>query len=214
MHTEVLCAQAKMPAICTASISRAATLLKAGQLVAFPTDTVYGVAADVSQPAAITRLYEAKGRSPEKPIPVLLADVHDLDIVAAEIGGLVRQLIARFWPGALTLIVPKGDAVPSEVSPIPNVAVRLPDLPLTRRIIAATGKPLAVTSANQSGQPSPRTASDVLAQLSGRIAAVLDGGVCPGGVPSTILDCTTVPFRVLRVGAVPAEELRRFADII
>jgi L-threonylcarbamoyladenylate synthase len=195
------------------SIARAAELLGAGELVALPTDTVYGVAAVASQPGAVARLYVAKGRPPEKAIPILLADAHDLDAIAAKVSDLVRRLIARFWPGGLTLILPKGDAVPPEVSPTSTVAVRLPDLPLTRQIIATVGAPLAVTSANRSGQLSPRTGSEVMAQLGGRIAAVVDGGPSPGGVPSTILDCTTTPPRVLRAGAVPIETLREFTPV-
>ncbi len=196
-----------------ASITRAGELLKAGELVAFPTDTVYGVAAVVTQPGAVARLYVAKERPPEKSIPILLADVDDLDKIVTEVGTPVRRLIDRFWPGGLTLILPKSNIVPPEVSSTPSVAVRLPDFALTRQLISAVGVPLAVTSANRSSQPSPRTAAEVMAQLGGRIAAVLDGGPCPGGVPSTILDCTMDPPRVLRVGAIPRETLRQFAIV-
>ncbi len=196
------------------SIARAVKLLQAGELIALPTDTVYGVAAIASQPSAVARLYVAKGRPPERSIPILLADPHDLDAVAAEVSDLVRRLAANFWPGGLTLIVPKGSAVPPEVSSTPTVAVRLPDLALTRQIIAAVGAPVAATSANRSGQPDARTASEVMAQLDGRIAAVVDGGSSPGGVPSTILDCTTDPPRILRAGAIPVEALRQVAPIV
>ena len=119
----------------------------------------------------------------------------------------------EFWPGGLTLIVPKGSAVPPEVSSTPTVAVRLPDLALTRQIIAAVGAPVAATSANRSGQPDALTAGEVMAQLKGRIAAVVDGGPCPGGIPSTILDCTTDPPRVLRKGAIPVETLRKYTPL-
>jgi L-threonylcarbamoyladenylate synthase len=207
MRTERLDARQK------SSIARAAKLLKAGELVAFPTDTVYGVAAVATQPGAVARLYVAKGRPPEKAIPILLADADDLPTVAGEIIDLARQIIAHFWPGGLTLILPKGKAVPHEISPTDSVAVRLPDFPLTRQIIAAVGTPLAVTSANRSGQPSPRTADEVLAQLAGRIAAVVDGGPCPGGVPSTIVDCTCDPPRILREGAISPEALRQFVPV-
>ncbi len=190
-----------------ASLARAANLLRAGELVAFPTDTVYGVAAVLSDPGAIARLYVAKARPPERPIPILLADPADLERVAARVAERVRRLVERFWPGGLTLIVPKGAAVPVQVSPGPTVAVRVPDLALARQLIEAVGTPLAATSANLSGGPSPRTAGQVLAQLGGRIAAVLDGGPCPGGVPSTILDCTVEPPRLLREGAIPRAEL-------
>ena len=195
------------------SIARAVELLQAGELIALPTDTVYGVAAIASQPSAVARLYVAKGRPPERSIPILLADPRDLDAVAAEVSDLVRRLVAHFWPGGLTLIVPKGSAVPPEVSSTSTVAVRLPDLPLTQQIIAAVGAPVAATSANRSGQPDALTAGEVMAQLKGRISAVVDGGPSPGGVPSTILDCTTEFPRVLRVGAISVEALRQVAPI-
>jgi L-threonylcarbamoyladenylate synthase len=196
-----------------ATIARAADILKSGKLVAFPTDTVYGVSAVLDKPGAVASLYVAKDRPPDKAIPVLLADVHDLFAVVTEASDLVRRLISRFWPGGLTLVLPKSSVVPSELSPTATVAVRMPDLKLTREIISAVGRPLAVTSANRSGQPSPRTAAEAMAQLSGRIAAVLDGGTCPGGVPSTILDCTTDPPRLLRAGAVPLEALRQYTVV-
>jgi len=192
------------------AVSLAAELLQAGKLVAFPTDTVYGIAALMDQPEAVAQIYAAKGRPSEKPIPILLAKQQEIDQVAQEVSALVRHLADRFWPGGLTLIVPKGSQIPPQVSRTPSVAVRLPDLALTREIIAAAGKPLAVTSANRSGHPSPRTAQEVLAQLRGRIAAVVDGGPCPGGVPSTILDCSMDTPRLLRIGAVPAETVHRF----
>lgn len=210
METELLDATLGIRNARQASIARAAALLRAGELVAFPTDTVYGAAAVASQPGAVTRLYVAKGRPPEKAISILLSDARDLGTLTTEVSDLVRHLSARFWPGGLTLIVPKSDAVLPEVSPSSTVAVRLPDLLLARQIIAAVGAPLAVTSANRSGQPSARSADQVMAQLGGRIAAIVDGGPCPGGVPSTILDCTTDPPRILRAGAVPGEILRQF----
>jgi L-threonylcarbamoyladenylate synthase len=213
LKTELLDATSEDTGSYRASITRAAELLKSGELVAFPTDTVYGVAAIPDQPGAVARLYVAKARPPEKAIPILLADVQDLDAIVRQVSDHVRRLVERFWPGGLTLILPKSNAVPAEVSPTSNVAVRLPDLLLTRQIIAAVGTPLAVTSANQSGQPSTCTAAEVLAQLRGRIAAIVDGGACPGGVPSTILDCTYDPPRVLRAGAIPLETLRQVTSI-
>lgn len=191
----------------SANLARSAALLRAGELVAFPTDTVYGLAAILSNPGAIARLYVAKARPPERAIPILLADPADLDRVAMGISPTVRRLVERFWPGGLTLIVPKGPTVPDQASPGPTVAVRVPDLALTRQLIATVGRPLAATSANLSGQPNPCTADEVLTQLSGRIAAVLDGGPCPGGVPSTILDCTVEPPRLIREGAISRAEL-------
>ncbi len=194
-------------------VARAVALLQASELIALPTDTVYGVAAIANRPSAVARIYVAKGRPPERAIPLLLAHPRDLDAVTEEVSELVRRLVAHFWPGGLTLIVAKSNAVPLEVSFTSTVAVRVPDLPLAQQIIAAVGAPVAVTSANRSGQPDARTASEALAQLGGRIAAVVDGGPSPGGVPSTILDCTLAPPRVLRAGAIPVETLRQFTPL-
>jgi L-threonylcarbamoyladenylate synthase len=213
VKTEILSAKTANGKDHRANIARAATMLAAGKLVAFPTDTVYGVAAVASRPDAVARLYAAKNRPRDKAIPILLADAEDLEIVASTVSDHVCELVARFWPGGLTLILPKSDIVPPEVSPRSSVAVRLPDLALTRHIISAAESPLAVTSANRSGQPSPCTATAVMAQLNGRISLVLDGGACPGGIPSTILDCTIDPPRILRPGAVSVKDLSRFTRI-
>jgi len=196
-----------------ASVARAAALLREGALLAFPTDTVYGLGAAFDQPQAVRALYRAKDRPSEKAIPILLADARDLSLVTASVPNWVEPLIARFWPGGLTLILHKSVTVSPAVSALSTVAVRLPDLSLTRQIIAAAGMPLAVTSANRSGQPSPRTATEVMAQLGGRITALVDGGPCPGGVSSTILDCTADPPRVLRVGAIPVAALQTLAPL-
>jgi L-threonylcarbamoyladenylate synthase len=181
--------------------------------VAFPTDTVYGVAAVAVQPGAVARLYVAKARPPEKAIPILISDVEELQVVADETSPLIRELISQFWPGGLTLIMAKSPNVPPEVSRSAKVAVRLPDSRIAREIIRAVGTPLAVTSANRSGQPSPCTAEQVMSQLGGRIAAVVDGGACRGGVPSTIVDCTTMPPRLLREGAVSSERLLKISPL-
>lgn len=188
------------------SLERAAELLRAGQLVAFPTDTVYGVGAPVFQPEAVAAIYIAKERPPDKAIPVLVADEADVLNVALPLPESARRL-AALWPGALTLVLPKRPEIPPIVSSDATVAVRIPDLDLARALLRLTG-PLAATSANRSGQPSPVTAADVLAQLDGRIAAVLDGGPCPGGVPSTVVNCCVEPPVILRQGGLPLAPLR------
>jgi L-threonylcarbamoyladenylate synthase len=188
------------------SLERAAELLRTGQLVAFPTDTVYGVGAPAFNAASVAAIYVAKERPPEKAIPVLVADASDLPRITTSTPDCARRLIARFWPGALTLVLPKRPDVPEIVSSDDTVAVRIPDLDLTRAFLRLTG-PLAATSANRSGQPSPVAAADVVAQLGGRIAAVLDGGPCPGGIPSTVVDCVAWPPRVLRQGALTGAAL-------
>ncbi len=184
----------------------AAQLLRAHQLVAFPTDTVYGVGTLAFDGPTVLELYRAKERPPEKAIPILIADVSDLDQITIDVPPIARQLIARFWPGALTLVLPKQPRIPIEVSATDTVAVRMPDLDLTRALMRLTG-PLAVTSANRSSGPNPRTAHEVLDQLDGRIDAIVDGGTTRGGTPSTVLDCTPSPPLILREGALADEVL-------
>jgi L-threonylcarbamoyladenylate synthase len=188
----------------------AVEILKAGGLVAFPTDTVYGLAAFPWHPQGVARLYEAKARPLDRPIPLLLSEAGHLTRVAT-LPEWLRQGFGRidalFWPGALTLVLPKTDIVPIEISQGPTVALRVPDLELARSFIRTASGVLAVTSANISGQPSPVTAYEVEEQLGGRIELILDGGPCREGIPSTILDCTVYPPRLLRRGAVPRSAL-------
>ncbi|HHS97820.1 MAG TPA: threonylcarbamoyl-AMP synthase [Chloroflexi bacterium] len=189
------------------AIERAAEVLRGGGLVVFPTDTVYGLAAHVGDREAIARIYEAKGRNTSRPIALLLSDVEHLPKVAV-LPESILPLARRFWPGGLTLVVPKTDAVPTVVSPGPTVGVRIPDLDLARGIIRAAGGVLAVTSANLSGQPAALTAQEALEQLAGRVDLIVDGGPCRGGIPSTVLDCTVWPPAILREGAIPEAEIR------
>ena len=185
----------------------AVEVLNGGGLVALPTDTVYGLAAFPWNVDAVVRLYEAKQRPSDMPIPLLLSGVDQLSRVAT-LPSQFERLTARFWPGGLTLVLPKTEIVPDSVSPGPTVAVRVPDLLLARDLIREAGGVLAVTSANVSGQPSPITAQEVEEQLGGRIELILDGGPCRGGVPSSLLDCTVSPPRLLRHGAVTEADLR------
>jgi L-threonylcarbamoyladenylate synthase len=174
MKTEILAASAPE------AVQRAADVLRRGGLAAFPTDTVYGVGALVSAADAVRRLYEFKGRAAEKALAVLVARPADLALVAAGLTPGAETLARRFWPGPLTLVVPKHPALPEAVSALPTVGVRQPDHPVAQQLLALTG-PLAVTSANLSGRPSAVTAEEVLAQLGGRIELLLDGGRTPGG---------------------------------
>ena len=185
--------------------SRAVEVLQAGGLVAFPTDTVYGVASLPWDSHAVARLYEAKRRPSNRPVPLLLSDGDQFSRVGTAPPGFesaFNRLRARYWPGGLTLVVLKTEIVLMEVSAGPTVAVRVPGTSIARDLIRAAGGVLAVTSANISGQPNPVTASEVQTQLGGRVELILDGGACPGGVPSTILDCTTYPPRVIRHGII------------
>lgn len=182
-------------------------VLRAGGLVAFPTDTVYGLGALAFDQRAVESVYAAKGRSEDKAIPVLLGDANDLDQVAISLPPTARQLAERFWPGPLTLVVQKRPNLPDAVSLSNTVGVRVPDHPVARALLRASG-PMAVTSANLSGEPSPRTAEEVLKQLAGRVALIVDGGRTPGGVPSTVLDCTQTEPHILRAGPITLEQIR------
>ena len=191
------------------AIAVAVRILAEGGLVAFPTDTVYGVGAGAFQPDAVERIYTAKIRPRDKAIPILLARPDDLSLVADRITEAAWLLAERFWPGGLTLVLPKKANVPDVVSAGgPTVAVRVPDHPVPLALIAALGVPLAATSANLSGRPSPVTAREVETELGGRIELILDGGRCPGGIPSTVLDLTTDPLAILRAGAITVDEIK------
>lgn len=200
MKTEVLSATAPN------AITSALEVLLSGGLVAFPTDTVYGVGSLAFHQKAIESIYVAKGRSIEKAIPVLIGDNEDLIKVADEIPFFAMKLIDRYWPGPLTILVPKKPTLPEAISATSTVGVRVPDHEVARSLLRLTG-PMAVTSANISGQANPTTAQQVLAQLGGRIAMIIDGGETPGGIPSTLVDCTGEVVQVLREGPIPAEEL-------
>jgi L-threonylcarbamoyladenylate synthase len=189
-------------------IARAVKVLRGGGVVAFATDTVYGVGANAFLPEAVERLYVAKRRLRNKAIPLLLSGIDDLRQVASHIPEEGYALAERFWPGALTLVLRRTSKVPLIVTAGgETVAVRVPDHPLPQRLIAELGVPLAATSANLSGQPPPVTAEGVLAQLDGRIELILDGGTCPGGVASTVLDLIAGPPRILRQGGLSADEI-------
>lgn len=199
-----------LPAHRSDAIERAAEMLQHGGLVAFPTDTVYGVAAHGFQPEAIQRLYEAKARPRNKAIPLLLASADDVVRVARHVPEAAWRLAERFWPGSLTLVLLRAaDLPPVLTAGGDSVALRVPDHPVALTLIRSVGGPLATTSANRSGGPDPVTAEDVEHQLGGRIDVILDGGPCPGGVPSTVLDLTADPPRILRRGPVSREALSR-----
>jgi L-threonylcarbamoyladenylate synthase len=190
------------------NIDQAARALCAGRLVAFPTDTVYGVGAHGLQADAIAQLYEVKQRPSSKPIALLVAAPADVQRVARAVPDAAWRLVESFWPGALTLIVPRSFDLPTVLTAGGNtVAVRMPDHPVALALIAAAGAPLAATSANVSGGPDPITAADVLAELGGRIELVIDAGACPRGLPSTVLDLSTDPPTLRRAGPISVENL-------
>ena len=190
------------------AILSALEILLSGGLVAFPTDTVYGVGALAFHEKAIESIYVAKDRPMERAIPVLIGDNDDLIKVAQEIPIFAMRLIDRFWPGPLTVLVPKKPTLPEAISATSTVGVRVPDHDIARALLRLAG-PLAVTSANISGQLSPTTARQVREQLGGRIAMIIDGGETPGGIPSTLVDCTGEEIQILREGPISKEELLR-----
>jgi L-threonylcarbamoyladenylate synthase len=199
-----------------AVIAAAAARLRAGGLVAFPTETVYGLGAAALDAAAVAGIFAAKGRPPTDPVIVHLAAIDDLPQVAADVPPVAAALGRAFWPGALTLIVPKRAEVPAAVTAgLPTVAVRVPGHPVALALLRVAGVPIAAPSANRFSRPSPTSAAHVLADLDGAIDLVLDGGVTEVGVESTIVDCTVVPPVVRRAGGITIEALRAVApDIV
>ena len=193
------------------ALPSALEVLKSGGLVAFPTDTVYGVGALAFDRMAVESIYTAKDRPVEKAIPILIGDVDDLAKVAISIPEIALKLAAHFWPGPLTLVIPKNPELSDIVSAGPTVGVRMPDNLFARSLLRTAG-PMAVTSANLSGQPSPTTAGDVFSQLGKRIALIIDGGITPGGVPSTVVDCTSGEPQIIRSGPIPKREILAISE--
>lgn len=189
-------------------MQRAVEILRASKLVAYPTDTVYGLAALPTDARAVERLFEAKGRPADRGVPLLIASPADLAVVAADVPEVASGLMQTFWPGALTIVLP---TAPGFRSPAigETVAVRVPDHPVPRDLVRLLRGPITGTSANVSGGPEPLTADDVRSQLGDAVDLIIDGGRCEGGQPSTVVDCTTQPPRVVREGAISREELVR-----
>lgn len=190
-----------------AAIREASDLIRAGKLVAFPTETVYGLGAAALDPRAVRRIFEAKGRPTTNPLIVHVADTAQARAVAAAWPAAADRLAAAFWPGPLTVVVLKAEGVPDGVTGGgPTVAVRCPAHPVARALIEAAG-PIAAPSANRSGGLSPTTAAHVLKGLDGRIDLILDGGPCPGGLESTVADVTGSTVRLLRAGLITVAQL-------
>lgn len=189
-------------------IAQVADILRRGGLVAFPTETVYGLAANALDENAVRRLFEAKGRPANNPLIVHLPSAAAVTRVASHWPPLADRLASELWPGPLTLVLPRRPELPAVVTGGgPSVAVRVPAHPVARALLEAADLPLAAPSANRSGRLSPTSAEHVLEDLDGRIDAVLDGGATPGGIESTVLDVTTSPPRLLRPGLVSPGEI-------
>ncbi|MBX7106250.1 MAG: threonylcarbamoyl-AMP synthase [Gemmataceae bacterium] len=189
-------------------LTRAAEILRAGGLVAFPTETVYGLGAHARDAAAVRRIFAAKGRPATNPVIVHLADTSLVSAVAEELPDVGQMLAERFWPGPLTLVLRRRDDLPTEVTAGgPTVAVRVPAHPVARALLLRAGVPVAAPSANRSTEVSPTTADHVRRSLGDRVDMIIDGGPCPGGIESTVLDVTTSRPRLLRPGLVSRAEI-------
>jgi L-threonylcarbamoyladenylate synthase len=189
-------------------LSRTVVILNSGGLVGMPTDTVYGLGALAFNDSAVRSIYTVKGRSNEKAIPILIGDPSDLERIAINISPMSQVLADHFWPGPLTLLVPKNPAIPSSVSSLSTIGVRVPDHSVTRKILRASG-PMAVTSANLSGRKNPCSAQEVLTQLDGLIPLIIDAGPVGEGSASTVVNCMGSEPIILREGPISLEQIRR-----
>ena len=192
-------------------IAAAGAVLRHGGIVAFPTDTVYGLGAVCTDARAVRRIFEAKGRPEEKPLSILVSSISQVEAIAEGITQDARRLMEVFWPGALTLIFRLQPAaqLPTEVTAGGRtIGVRMPDSDTAIQIIHAAGSPLAAPSANLSGKRSASVAEEVAADLNGRIDLIIDGGACPAGIASTVLDISGSELRILREGNVSLQMIR------
>ena len=200
-----------MPKIIPASDPKALELtlaaLRAGELVVIPTDTVYGIAARPWEPKALRRIYDVKGRDSSKAIPLLVGLSTQLAQVTSDVPPCASALIKAYWPGPLTVILPKAASLPPEISPFPTVGVRMPAEGFALKLLRAAG-PLAVTSANLSGNPPALTAAEAAKQIGDAVALIVDGGRATGGIASTVIDCTVTPPRILRPGPISEAQIR------
>jgi len=188
-------------------IEKGVEILRNGGVIAFPTDTVYGLGSDAFNSAAVARIYEIKKRPKHQQLPILIASLDQLTTLAKSIPEIAWFLAKRFWPGGLTLVLPKAESLSAYLVPGPTVAVRIPNHPVCLALIEGLGNPIIGTSANVSGRPSSLTAEEVRRQLGPRIDFIINGGKCPGGRESTVVDVTREPPIILRPGIIPAHEI-------
>lgn len=194
-------------AVSRREIAKGVEILQNGGVIAFPTDTVYGLGADAFNNTAVERLYEIKKRPRYQQFPLLIADIRQLHTVAQPIPEIAWFLARRFWPGGLTLILPKTDSLPVCVAPGSTIAVRIPNHPVCLALIEALGNALIGTSANITGQPTALTAEEVRQQLGGKIDLIVNGGKCPSGKESTIVDASHEPPLILRQGIISSHDI-------
>lgn len=195
-----------LPAENPESISSALSLFRDGEIVAFHTDTVYGLGTDPFQASGIIKLFEAKGRDSNKAIAILIGSLDQAHLVTDHMPEMAIRLCEVFWPGGLTVIVPRKKNLPELISNTDRIGIRMPNHPIALEMLRTFG-PLATTSANLSGKPDAVTARDVYDQLNNRVPLILDGGKCQGGVPSTVIDCSGSEPVVLREGPVSSEQI-------
>lgn len=200
-----------LPADNPASIQTALDLLIEGEIVAFPTDTVYGLGTNAFYSPGIIKLFEAKGRDANKAIAVLIGEIDQVHLLTDSFSVTARKLIDHFWPGGLTIVVPKKKDLPELLTAGSSIGIRMPNHAVALNLLRKFG-PIATTSANLSGMNNPHDANDVLRQLNGRVPLILDGGRCPGGVPSTVVDCSTDEVRILRPGTITLEAIKAVLD--
>ena len=195
---------------CTEDIEAAAKCLRAGEVVAFPTETVYGLGANALDEAAAKKIYAAKGRPSDNPLIVHIADMKQLQSLVSQVPPKAQALMDAFWPGPLTLVMPRTEQVPECITGgLPTVGIRMPDHPAALALLKACALPLAAPSANTSGKPSPTHAQHVYHDLAGRIAGIIDGGPTAVGLESTVLDVTVEPPVILRPGGISQEAIER-----
>lgn len=195
------------------SINKAAELLKNGEIVGIPTETVYGLAANAFDSEAVSKIFKAKGRPQDNPLIVHIADISMLDGLVTEIPELAVKCAEKFWPGPLTMIMPKSDKIPKTTSGgLDTVGIRMPSNKTARAIIKACGLPLAAPSANLSGSPSPTTAQHVFDDMNGRIPCIVDGGCCSVGVESTVISFENDAIRLLRPGFISVDDLKEVTE--
>jgi len=195
----------------TDSIKRAGEIIRSGGLVAFPTETVYGLAADAFNEQAVARVFEAKGRPSNNPLPVQIASVDDLPRLVSDVPAVAERLMDRFWPGPLTIVMRASDEVPELVTAgTGRVVIRIPYQPVALALIRSAGTPIVAPSANTSGQSPPTAAQEVLEYLDGRIELILDAGPTTLRVSSTVIDVTETPPKILREGSIGREDLSEF----
>lgn len=195
-----------VPADAKGSISHAVDVLKQGGVVAFPTDTVYGLGALAYKPESLKRLYNIKGREHTKAIAVLIANAGQIEQIVPEPSEAIYKLARRFWPGPLTMVLERHPELPDLLAPNHTIGVRVPDHPVALELLEEAG-PMGVTSANLSGEENTSTAQEVMQQLAGRVHLILDGGETPGGVPSTVVDLTNKLPSMLRTGPIGEAEI-------